>query len=414
MLGTKFYLNELYLVVSCITVLIFILVVFIYCKKCKKKSNKAKYAEGFTGEPLFGSTNTNGNFIIEADNHMKEVNDERLIKELLRIKTFIDKNRAGYCQDITPQLNQAISDLKQFIDQNPETNQDYLCSMDTQSNLKNQLLADINPNYTDYTNTNQSILDIEDDDRNIWSDPMERISYLIRNLDVAIQLVRTKVCHKGKLNLSRLYKIIQMINQQLCKVGKTSIDERMQSQRGGIGKLYKIPMPSSRIDPYMKNSFSIEPFEGRSTMLKAMPKKRVLNKFNAEAFTDYSEIYHGPRVVDRSVEGKAITDIAHQRTPGDLISQLYDKDDYYTVNVNSCNQNTYQYNDSDLFKSCTQYDLELIDAVNGHGQNMLHCIDGDCDSPKNVMQYYKEFPDSLGKQTDLQDLRNYNKMKPFK
>jgi len=73
--------------------------------------------------------------------------------------------------------------------------------------------------------------------------------------------------------------------------------------------------------------------------------------------------------MDASPEGMAERDILGYRQPGHIISQLYDRNDHYTTNVNSCLGKTV--GDDELWSQCTQFDMRPKKALDGEAQYMI-------------------------------------------
>lgn len=111
--------------------------------------------------------------------------------------------------------------------------------------------------------------------------------------------------------------------------------------------------------------------------------------YGNESPCSYAHMYSKYKVADNTFEGLAEKDILGYKPPGHLIAQLHDKDDYYTVNVNSCLGKTAT--DSVLVSECVAEDMKGIDALNGDASGLLNC-NGDCYDPVNYLRFYSKFP----------------------
>lgn len=114
------------------------------------------------------------------------------------------------------------------------------------------------------------------------------------------------------------------------------------------------------------------------------PKMYPLGKVNSyQVYDKYNTQYYTP-ACDDSFEGSVGCDILGYKPPGHIISQLYDKDDHYTVNQNSCASNT---TDPRSTATCYVEDLAMINALAGQPEQMLDCV-GDCYREPNYFRWY--------------------------
>lgn len=91
-----------------------------------------------------------------------------------------------------------------------------------------------------------------------------------------------------------------------------------------------------------------------------------------------------PRTIcDGTFEGSVGCDILGYKPPGHIISQLYDKSDHYTVNTNSCAQNSTTPRST---STCYLEDIAMRNALDGSPEQMLNCV-GDCYNEPNYFRW---------------------------
>jgi hypothetical protein len=256
------------------------------------------------------------------------------------------------------------------------------------------------------------------------SNTSDRLTFLVKNLDIVIAMMRSDVCDYGRIDLTKLYQILMTLNKNACLISELST--RHDETTGG----YTVPMRPRHEKLFTNNV----PMYSREAVVREAPSKEAFASVNDTSFgdigfktpmnsrqinsnltaayeavysnrellknrsalafneleiddnvNDYSELIGqvsvlnrasndwfnkaGSTLMDNSLEGQAERDILGYRPPGHIISQLYDPSDHYTVNVNSCMGKTVP--DELLSAQCTQYDIRPMMALQGEAGGMI-------------------------------------------
>jgi hypothetical protein len=170
------------------------------------------------------------------------------------------------------------------------------------------------------------------------------------------------------------------------KPGRESFASMNDTSFGDIGS-------RSPINTSLVNSDNTAAFESVYKQLDQSMNKRRQDNFEGqitdleipENANDYSELlgqatvinnaysYHynkmGSTLLDGSPEGLAERDVLGYRSPGHIIGQLYDRDDHFTPNINSCLGKTV--GDDELWSQCTTHDMRPKLALDGEAHYMI-------------------------------------------
>jgi hypothetical protein len=285
-------------------------------------------------------------------------NELELLHNHLKAHSIADIN-----EDLIPEIKKSIDEMNTFIKLSPK-NGEVLC----QTELKTQLIHKmenqmINPELNTITLAYQSELELEDTERKISQNPKELFKFLLKNMHITVKLLRAGVCENGRINVERLHEILLKLNQSLEKTGKMPIYTEADSWKQD----YRAPSYT----PFPFYKMSVEPFaSSRETIQRYV--KPIHETVNVDREPEYLEglFRYGDiplpkkKGVFNGFEGTVVRDIAENRTPGELISQLYDPKELYTSRVNVCGGNTVP--DDLLVRDCIGPDISLRAALDGN------------------------------------------------
>jgi len=305
-----------------------------------------------------GSSPSDHKIIVETPKGLIKIDPYTISNKLQSIKTQLINNKNGVsdsCKKLTDLLDQSITNLHHFIRENPKMNSRALCQFEFKNNIIEQTLSENNPDPIIWENNYKTILEWESDERHRQSN-QEKLAYLIKNIDIAIKLLRKNVCHFGHINLIQLYQILAHAIDQVCTTGHHFILDKLTDPLTDLHQI-KRPRPHFSSVSFQKNQFHVEPF---------------VTSYETPIRCQYQPSY-GSSLLDDSIEGKVEQDILKQKTPGHLISLLDDKSAHYTTNVNACLGKTVS--DDQLWSQCTVQDMKLKKALQGEAQYMISDLD---------------------------------------
>lgn len=357
--------------------------------------------------------------LIKTPKGIVKSENKKILDELESLKTSLINSSAGVhenCENLTPQINNSIQNLKNFINDNL-SNSELLCNVELKAKLTDQYMnGSITPEPIDWENSYKSLLEWEDTERELPLVAIDRLKYLINNIDIAIKLLRFNVCNNGYVDIEQLHKLLLTLNNQICNTGKMYLPDGNEiTFKKDPYVIYNKPPP---LPLFIRDQYSLEPFETKPNIIRKLPNISSFGKitFNGQA-NDYSNInnsdnYNGDtskdllqstdrlvpsndfsgltesiEIGDRTFEGSVENDILGYKPPGTIISQLHDSSDNYTVNVNVCGGKIVS--DDEIMDKCVSTELPLFEALNGDSSQMLNCI-GDCDQEPNYTNWYNK------------------------
>ena len=367
----------------------------------------------YNDEKLIKDINKNYAVLVKTPKGLVRSDNESVAQELEYVKHLLISNHAGAqtsCVNLIPKINTAMKNLAKFIKDNPD-NAKSLCNLELKAEVVNQYLADsITPESRDWRSNYKSLLDWEHYERDLPSNPVEKLNFLIKNIDVAVKLLRFNVCNNGQIDLETLHNILLDLNEQICISGSMYTPDGGQITYGyDPYTKYNRPPP---LPLFIQTQSTLEPFENKETEVRSLPPKGSFGKLNIkkEKFiipyvpselesddrlvptNDFSGVTKEIDVADQSFEGSVERDILGYKPPGHIISQLYDPTDHYTVNVNACGGKIVS--DENLIRECVSKDIKLIDALRGDSSKMLDCI-GNCDEEPNYYRWYSKLNNAI-------------------
>jgi len=298
--------------------------------------------------------------LLDTPKGLKQISNRQAADELANIKKMLNKRKLSAnnsCARLVPLIKSSMQNLTKFINQNPHLNSNALCNLEIRSDIINQSMQNnLKPNgNSDF----KTILDWEEQEHRMTNSTVERMEYLIRNLDIVIKMLRANVCDYGRLNLSKLYHILLELNKLAC--GDPHKFPIMI--KNGKFKYKKIPVRSLI-------EFEIEPMQSRETF---MNKPVNINTIHHESLPSGIDNLLRKRMNYKlnhgSIEGSIEKDILEHKPLGYTFGQVEKKEKYYTTNVNSCLGESVD--DNEQWNKCTAYDARALEAINGQPQYLI-------------------------------------------
>jgi hypothetical protein len=410
--------SYLYFGSTIIVVLILLLFVQLYKRKDVQPIEVLKKYQIVIDTPkgLIRSSN------IRAAHELSIVRDQ-LIKKV--------QSTPNSCLTLVPLIQKSITNLFKFINENPRINSEALCKFELRSDLVTQAMNDsVTPRALDWESTYKTIVEWEEKENDMKINPRGRLVYLIKNIDIVVAMLRNDICDYGRINLTKLYEILTELNTQLCKNGSEFTvhpSDELYNEIDFKSKREKLHAMKNMEIKYNPDQMSIKPFDGHTTLNREPISKEAFGSINDIPFADlgygstinvaandsnafnkvykntrgymnmdipdnindYSElvgqasllnnVYNktrnqpGSTLLDRSIEGTVERDILGYKSPGHIISQLYDSSDHYTTRVNSCLGKTVS--DDELWANCTKYDMRAKKALDGEAGYLITKLD---------------------------------------
>jgi len=313
---------------------------------------------------------------------------EQIRNELLLLdKYIVDSN------DLTPMIDSSIESLAKFINDNPKLNSTALCSIELRDNIINQELDNsITPNENTYAKSYDTILDWGSEEELMHKNSREHLKFLIKNLNIAIGLLRKKVCNNGHLDLSKLRSLLYNLNDQVKKTGMMKYSNAKIVYNKPSYVRYDTP---PKIPLFLQTDTSVEPFKNSFKNSFNKSKKEAMTPLQSTDRLVYTNDYTVPtpsyKPMDISFEGITERDINNNEEFGHTLNSS-DISHYYTVRSGACGGTTPS--DEQFFTQCTGKDLELVSALNGNASKMLDCI-GDCTSEPNYFRWYNQLSNTV-------------------
>ena len=344
-----------------------------------------------------------------AARHMRYYNKSpgEIAYDLEEIRDLLLKSSRGinHRDDLRADIDSAIESLAAFINENPKLNSTTLCSIEMKNNLINTEM-DNSITYDDnaYAKSYNHILEFDEEERNMHDDPREHLKFLIKNINIAINLLKGSVCNNGYLNINKLKQILYKLNDQIVSTG--SMHYKGKSIVYNKDPYTRYDKPPS-VPLFASITSTSEPFDSRPTMLRSQYTEGMtqLQSTDRIAFTNDYTAPHAPYMPgDGSFEGTVEQDINSGRPFGQMINRTSDPSHYYTVRSGSCGGTTPS--DDQFLTQCLGKDIQLEQALNGNPSSMLDCI-GDCTSEPNYFRWYKQL-DATSAGMDAHGIEEYN------
>jgi hypothetical protein len=368
------------------------------------------------------NTNPHGRYEIMVDTPkglIKSNNEQTTLElEIIRDKLLNTKHLAtDRCNKLTYLISESMKNLVNFIQENPKMNSEALCKLELRSSIVNQIMENTIEPGLEWESEYKTLLDWEETERRMVSNTSDRLTFLVKNLDIVIAMMRSDVCDYGRINLMTLNKNSCLKNDISTRYDETTrrytVPMRPTNEKlfanivptysrentnreapnreafasvndtsfGDIGS--KTPINSRQINSNLTAAY--EEVYGNRELLKKR-SALALNELEInDNVNNYSELIGqvsvlnrasndwfnkaGSTLMDNSLEGQSERDILGYRPPGHIISQLYDPSDHYTINVNSCMGKTVP--DEILSAQCTQYDIRPMMALQGEAGGMI-------------------------------------------
>jgi len=120
---------------------------------------------------------------------------------------------------LIPLINKSTKNLAEFIRNTPHAEAD-LCNIGPRTDQ--QLQSTVTPYPVKWRSGYSSILEHENDSRESNDDPVTRLQYLLRNIDIAVYLLKNDICDYGRIDLVKLRNILLAMNKQLFSLREST------------------------------------------------------------------------------------------------------------------------------------------------------------------------------------------------
>lgn len=198
--------------------------------------------------------------------------------ELSDIRNKIAANVAGAnskCPELMNLIDQAMEDLREFIRRNPGVDES-LCKLDIRADILGEKMADtVHPDLLAWGEGYRTLIDMEVEEK----DPLVRFKYLLKNMDITIDMLNGQVCDYGRINLVRLQAILKKLAESICMNGKDYEYEIVP----GV-PLIRDPKPLKEypieLPIYMQTQHTIEPMTARENPKRSKPAISELSSIN--------------------------------------------------------------------------------------------------------------------------------------
>lgn len=327
---------------------IIIILIMLLCIQITNRTNKKQKLAGRRTVMIYTPRG-----LIETDDNDVKQELQAVREKIMGVISVVSEDD----EDLTPLINQSIKSLEQFINNNPGPNSASLCQLNLRADAVNQAMYNsVNPNPLDWMGEYRTVLDWEANEREMQTNPRERLKFLVKNIDVAIAMLNNQVCDNGRLNLTKLYIILQYLNKKINVDGSHYLLDGLNDRyyegatklkvgdRNNMVQLYALsqePEPESESWATLSGIVADNGLEGMRASLRHM--------------TDSDPF------LDDSLEGSVEHDIIEQQAPGTNLAKAIDTTRFITVVRNSCLGKTPS--DETLWENCVQYDARPREAL---------------------------------------------------
>jgi hypothetical protein len=181
--------------------LIIIMIVFLLTQIIRKKQRVYKNDQIL-------SVITSRGLIMADQNNTKN----KLIELSNGLKLHAKRVRVG---KFRPLIENAIGKLQHFINNNPKHN---VCMNDDRANLIHRSMADLVS--VDNLQKNTAYNTVLDSDEETYYSDEQMYEYLLKNLEILIELLHGGICDSGVIDISELEKILNLLEDDLMHNGK--------------------------------------------------------------------------------------------------------------------------------------------------------------------------------------------------
>jgi hypothetical protein len=248
-------MNTIYIVSGIIIILIIISIIHLFINK----------------DELDRSLDRKYSIYLKTHNGIIKTDPIKGAAELSIIRNKIYNGASGACENLVPSIKKAINKLKEF---NQVGKSNPLCSVDLRANIDHQNMLDsITPDPYHWENTYKKTL-LEDESELEMDVPINRLKYLIKHMDLTIELLRNNVCGYGELDLEELQNILINLNKQICVSGSMNEPEIVY-QAYPYNRYDKVPVVSNLTRVFN----SAEPFASSSTTMNRQSLDKTYDYF---------------------------------------------------------------------------------------------------------------------------------------
>lgn len=310
------------------------------------------------------SENENYNILIDTPKGLIKTTNQKAIVELEFIKNQLLHRKHlinNSCSDLKPLIQDAMRHLHKFISENPKMNSEALCKLELRNNIINEIMERTIEPDNNWETEYKTLLDWEETERRMSTNICELLIFLIKNIDITIAMMRSEICDFGRIDLNKLYHLLLKINDTVGMHGTINIEYFKEDKE----------LNKTKNATYIELT-ELPETDIRTNMEKGLPSRESFGSvkyYDMSNNEDLTQVISSNRLLDNSFEGNVEKDILGYKPPGHIISQLYDKSDHFTTNVNSCLGKTVS--DDKLWEQCTQFDIRPMMALQGHANGLI-------------------------------------------
>jgi len=298
--------NPIYLYVgsAIFIILIVILIAQSYKRRyCKTKKSLDKYVAIDTRKGLINVPVSKAIAELSSvrdklrDNSAGVINTNSNLNTQVTDVKSLDKEVPS-CKELSFLIDESMRELKAFIDKNPY-NAKALCTLDTRSNVLQQQMEDsINPHAITWEETYRTLLEWEDFERDMTM--QDKFKYLLDNLDMLISMLRSDVCNYGRIDLAKLYDILNKTNESICATGIanvpvgnlqkiTEVDDVRNALSTDKRLIEPMAVSKAREISYAKGQNSSYANESVENPLRGKPSHEAFGSINEVPYAMYSD-----------------------------------------------------------------------------------------------------------------------------
>ncbi len=176
----------------------------------------------------------------------QEITSRKIEEIANKLKLHNRRERVG---KFRPLIGAAISKIKKFIQDNPKND---LCRSDIRADIIQRSLSDlVSPDDIQKNIAYNIILDHDEIDN--YSDE-QMFAYLLKNLDILIQMLQHKICEDGIIDIVELEDILNLLDEDLMHNGR--FESPIGQEIGNTYDMYRQP----RTPIFIRDSTQLEPF----------------------------------------------------------------------------------------------------------------------------------------------------------
>lgn len=304
-----------------------------------------------TAEPV------NSYITVITPNGLIKSSSVEVMNELIKIREKIRAYNGPVtgATNAVPIMNGTIRNLTLIINQNPGSDSS-ITAKELRTQIIHQVLNESVLEHSENTNSVKTIVEWDTAENTIGNTPTVRLDYIIKLIDITINMLKLDICKYGTIDLIGLYNILSALNIEIDKTLGPSVKGTVESFSNGVGAYLPYSTPSNL--PYA-NPYGNTYASGSVSSAEDVPE---LKPAPQNAFSWIPDTL--------SLEAIATKDLVDGKTIGDGIGDITDAGIHYTTRTNSCMGRTVP--DDKLWEQCTSYDMRGKKALQGNPHHLIN------------------------------------------